>query len=84
MGKNLQQKTKLTEYLCYEKKNKLRGMSAPAPGFYMYMTIISNIFSETAWQINAKFHVELPLEGLKKVYINGQCHMTMMVAILMW
>ena len=27
--------------------------------------------SETAWPIKAKFHVEPPLEGGTKVYING-------------
>ena len=36
----------------------------------------SNIFSETAWQINAKFNVEPPWEVGNKVYINGIGHMT--------
>ena len=34
-------------------------------------TIFSNIFSETNWPINAKFHVNPPWEMGKKVYING-------------
>ena len=33
---------------------------------YMYTTIFSNIFSETAWPVKAKFHVE----GGMKVCIN--------------
>ena len=41
----------------------------------------SNIFSsETAWPIKAKFYVEPPWEGGKKVYINGPGHMTKMAA----
>ena len=41
---------------------------------------ISNIFSETAWPIKAKFYVEPPWEGGTKVYINGPDHMTKMAA----
>ena len=42
----------------------------------------SNVFSsETAWPIKAKFHVEPPWEGGKKVYINGPGHMTKMAAM---
>ena len=49
----------------------------------MYMTIFSNIFfSETAWPIKAKFHVEPPWDVGKKVYINGSGHMTKMAAML--
>ena len=33
--------------------------------------------SKTTWPIKAKFHVEPPWEGGKKVYINGTGHMTM-------
>ena len=41
-----------------------------------------NIFtSETALPIKAKFYVEPPREGGKKVYINGPGHMTKMAAI---
>ena len=36
----------------------------------------SNIFSETAWPIKAKFHVEPLWEWGTKVYINGPVHMT--------
>ena len=43
---------------------------------------ISNVFSsETAWPIKTKFYVENPWEGGKKVYINGQGHMTKMAAM---
>ena len=42
----------------------------------------SNIFSsETAWPIKAKFYVEPPWEGGKKVYINSPGHMTKMAAM---
>ena len=40
----------------------------------------SNVFSETAWPIKAKFYVEPPWEGGTKVYINGPGHMTKMAA----
>ena len=41
-----------------------------------------NIFSpETAWPIKAKLLMEHPWEGGKKVYINGQGHMTKMAAM---
>ena len=43
--------------------------------------LLSNIFSETAWPIKAKFHVEPPWEGGKKVYINGSGHMTKMIVM---
>ena len=43
---------------------------------------ISNIFSsETALPIKAKFHVEPPLEGGMKLFINGPGHMTKMAAM---
>ena len=42
----------------------------------------SNVFSsETAWPIKAKFYVEPPWEGGKKVYINGPGHMAKMAAM---
>ena len=42
----------------------------------------SNVFfSETAWQIKAKFYVEAPWKGGTKVCINGPCHMTEMAAM---
>ena len=41
----------------------------------------SNVFSETAWPIKAKFYVEPPWEGGTKVYINGPDHMTKMAAM---
>ena len=48
-------------------------------------SIISNIFSsETAWPINAKFYVEPPWQGGKKVYINGPGHMTKMAAVAIY
>ena len=42
---------------------------------------ISNIFSETAWPIKAKYYVEPPWEGGTKVYINGPGHMIKMAAL---
>ena len=43
----------------------------------------SNIFfSKTALPIKAKFYVEPPWEGGKKVYINGPGHITKMAAML--
>ena len=47
----------------------------------MYIIIILNIFSETAWPIKPKFYVEFPLEVGKEVYINGLGHMTKMAAM---
>ena len=37
--------------------------------------------AETTWPINAKFHVNPPMEVGKKVYVNGTCHMTKMAAM---
>ena len=43
---------------------------------------ISNIFSsETTWPIKAKFYVERPWEGGRKVYINSPGRMTKMAAM---
>ena len=55
----------------------------PWSGLYTCVwPLFSNIFySETAWPINAKFHVEPPWEGGTKVYINGPGHMTKMAAM---
>ena len=41
----------------------------------------SNVFSETAWPIKAKFYVEPPWEGGTKVYINGPGRMTKMASM---
>ena len=41
-------------------------------------------FPETAWQINAEFHVEASWAVGKKVYINGTGHMTKMAAVLIY
>ena len=41
----------------------------------------SNVSSETAWPIKAKFYVEPPWEEGMKVYINGPGHMTKMAAM---
>ena len=43
--------------------------------------LFSNIFSETAWPIEAKFRVKPPWEVGKKVYINGTGHMTKMAGM---
>ena len=48
------------------------------------MYITTNIFSETAWPIKAKFYVEPPWEVGKKVYINGKGHMTKMAVMLIY
>ena len=40
----------------------------------------SNIFSETAWPIKAKFHVEPPWVGGTKVCLQHLGHMTKMAA----
>ena len=45
-----------------------------------FSSTISNVFSETAWPIKAKFYVEVPWEGGTKVYINNLGHMTKMAA----
>ena len=56
------------------------GVVCPCPGaIYMYISIIMK--HETAWPIKAKLHIEHPWEEGKKVYINGQGHMTKMAAI---
>ena len=48
----------------------------------MYISIIMKHFSpETALPIKAKLHMEHPWEGGKKVYINGQGHMTKMAVM---
>ena len=63
-----------------------RGLSAPVQGLYTcILPLFSNLFfSETAWPINAKFHVEPFWEGDTKVYINGPGHMTKMAAMLIY
>ena len=76
MEVNLLQRTILTE------KNDPRRLSVPAPGPYTCTEpLFSNIFSETAWPINAKFHVKPFWGGRTKVYINGTGHMTKMVVM---
>ena len=52
----------------------------PWSGVRRRPSTISNIFSETAWPIKAKFYVEPPWEGGTKVCINGPGHMTKMAA----
>ena len=52
------------------------GVVCPCPGaIYMYISIIFIHLHLT------KLHVEHPWEGGKKVYINGQGHMTKMAAM---
>ena len=57
----------------------------PQPRGYIrvYDNFFSNIFSETAYRINAKFHVEPPWEGRTKVYIHSPGHMIKMAAMPM-
>ena len=54
--------------------------AAVRPSVSRLSSTFSNIFSETAWPIKAKFYVEPPWEGGTKVYINGPGHMTKMAA----
>ena len=63
-----------------------RGLSSPVPGLYTCIQpLLSNIFfSETAWPIEAEFHVDPPWEVVKNVYINGTGHMTKMAAMLIY
>ena len=44
-------------------------------------TISKIFYSETAWPIQAKLHVEHPLEVGTKVYINGPGYLTKMAAM---
>ena len=49
------------------------------------LSTISNVFSSTtAWPIKAKFYVESPWQGGKKVYINGPGHMIKMAAMTIY
>ena len=82
-GENLQQRTKLNNCV-YENKYP-RGFSAPALGLNTCIWLLfSNIFSETAWPIKAKFRVEPSWEVGKKVYVNGTDHMTKMATMLIY
>ena len=56
------------------------GVVCPCPGaIYMYISIImKHLLPYTALPIKAKLYMEHPWEGGKKVYINGQGHMTKM------
>ena len=45
-----------------------------------YFLLSKIFFSETAWTIKVKFHVDPPWEGWMKACINGPCHMTKMAA----
>ena len=59
-----------------------RCLSLPRSYIHVFAIgpLFSNILSETAWPIKAKFHVESPWEGKTKVYINGPGNMTKMAA----
>ena len=60
------------------KTNCPRGLSAPTQGLYTCIwPLFSNIFSKTAWPINAKIHMEPFWEGGGD-FINGPGHMTKM------
>ena len=57
----------------------------PSSGVRRRPSTISNVFSsKTAWPIKAKFYVEPPWQGGKKVYINGPGHMTKMAAMTIY
>ena len=69
---------------CVNEKQKIpRELSVRTQGLNTCIwPLFSNIFfSETAWPIKAKFHVEPPWKGGKKFYINGSGHMTKMIAM---
>ena len=54
----------------------------PWSGVNRRPSTISNVFSsETTRPIKAKFYVEPPWQGGKKVHINGPGHMTKMAAM---
>ena len=54
----------------------------PSSGVCCRPSTISNVLSsETTWPIEAKFYVQPPWQGGKKVYINGPGHMTKMAAV---
>ena len=56
-----------------------------ASGLYTCISpLFSNIFSETALRINAKFYVKPPLDRGTKVVINGPGHMTKMAGMLIY
>ena len=59
----------------------VRPTSSVRPSSVVCQFTFSNIFSETAWSIKAKFYVEPPWEGGTKVYIHGPGHMTKMTAM---
>ena len=66
----------------FMKNNLVKGVSPPAPGLYTCIRpLFSTIFSETAWPIKAKFHVEPPWEGGGKVYIYGPGQITKMATM---
>ena len=60
--------TNLIENSCFWQKDVPRGLSAPAWTLYIYMTIISNISSESTVPnaMKAKFYLEPLLEEEKK------------------
>ena len=62
-----------------KKKKITPGGCLPLPQGYIH--VLNIFFSETTWPINAKFHLEPPWEGGKKVYIIGPGHMTKMAAM---
>ena len=59
------------------------GVRRPSSSVACRPSTISNVFS-SAWPIKAKFYVEPPWQGGKKVYINGQGHMTKMAAMAIY
>ena len=66
---------------CQAHKVSLKYANAPAS---LSVTSLFSVFRRqqcSAWPIKAKFHVEPPLEGGTKVYINGLGHMTKMAVM---
>ena len=66
------------------KKFDPRRLSAPALGLYTCILPPFSKIDKTTWPIKAKFYVEPPWEGGKKVYINGPGHMTKIAITLVY
>ena len=62
-------------------------LTTPSRPLYMYMSVILKdliFFSKIPWSIIAIFHVELPGEVGKNVYINGSGHAAKMATSLIY
>ena len=66
---------------CQAHKVSLKYTNAPASLSVTSLFSVVRRQQCSAWPIKAKFHVEPPLEGGTKVYINGLGHMTKMAVM---